>query len=136
MGLYTDLITKDEKKTTAQQQAKPVISSAPKTRTRKNTTSKHTSKQTSTHVRKQTSKHVTMRAYLEKLLTERASHSFTFRYPPDLLEELEDVVYEIKKKHRKRLPKNVVAVLALAYILKDYVENGDESVFYKILIGK
>ena len=147
MGLYTDLISDKQSAPAPQQQAQP----APPQKSQ----SQATVKQQSTHARKQARKlvskhkkvlarkqtstqasvHVTMRAYLDKILSERATHGFTFRYPPELLDQLEDLLYAVKKKHKTKLPKNAVAVMSLAYILKDYLENGDESVFHRVFIA-
>jgi hypothetical protein len=67
-------------------------------------------------------------------INEKATNSFAFRYPPEVLEKLEDVLHEIKKQHRRKLTKNVVAVAAMAFLLSDFEANGEESVLYQLLV--
>jgi hypothetical protein len=50
------------------------------------------------------------------------------------LDKLEDVLHGIKKQHRRKLTKNVVAVAALAFILSDFETYGEESMLYQLLI--
>ena len=144
MGTYTDLITNDEQSPMDPPKGETANAPAPKIKkmetTKKKLASKNAHMHANKHVVKQTSKRtslqVTMHAYIQQYLNEKATQGFTFRYPPQLLEELEDVIYEVRKKHRQKLPKNTIAVLALAFVMKDYVENGEDSILYRALLAQ
>jgi hypothetical protein len=83
------------------------------------------------------SKHASMHAYMQAsmhaVLSERATYTFAFRYPPELLEKLADVQHEIRKRHKKKLSKNAIAVAALVFLLTDFEIYGEESVLYQML---
>ena len=92
------------------------------------------SKQANIQTSKQASLQTSMQAYMQTTISEKATYAFTFRYPPELLDKLEDVLHGIKKQHRRKLTKNVVAVAALAFILSDFETYGEESMLYQLLI--
>ena len=105
-------------------------------------TNKQTSLQESMHVSKkanmqtslQTRKHASMQANVQAYLNEKVDDAATFRYPVDLLEKLEDVIHQIRKQHHRKVTKQAVAVAALAFLLTDFEEYGEESVLYQLLI--
>lgn len=144
MGTYTDLITNDKQPQVDPPKGETTKASAPKPKKTKSTKEKlarkhahmHANKHVAKQISKRTSLQVTMHTYIQQYLNEKATQGFTFRYPPQLLEELEDVIYEIRKKHHQKLPKNMIAVLALAFVMKDYVENGEDSILYRALLAQ
>jgi hypothetical protein len=77
-----------------------------------------------------------MYAYMHETLTKKASYSYAFRYPPELLEKLDEMLEKVKALYKLKLPKNPIAVLALAYFLWDFEEHQEESLFYKFLLKK
>ncbi len=78
--------------------------------------------------------HAHMHAYMQSVLAQRATWAFSFRYPPELLEKLETMLDQIKEKYKTKLAKNTVAVTAMAFLLKDFETNGEESILYKELV--
>ena len=92
--------------------------------------SMHARKHATMHTNIQTSMHANMQPYLSA----KATNSFAFRYPPDLLEKLADVLHQIRKQHHRKLTKNAIAVAALTFLLTDFEIYGEESVLYQLLI--
>ena len=92
--------------------------------------SMHARKHANMHATIQTSMHANMQPYLSA----KATNSFAFRYPPDLLEKLSDMVHQIRKQHHRKLTKNAIAVAALTFLLTDFEIYGEESVLYQLLI--
>ena len=92
----------------------------------------------SMHARKHANMHATiqasMLANMQPYLSEKATNTFAFRYPPDLLEKMADVLYQIRKQHHRKLTKNAIAVAALTFLLTDFEIYGEESVLYQLLI--
>lgn len=72
--------------------------------------------------------------YVTAFLQAKAINKTTLRYPPSLMGELEDVLYQIKKTHGVALSKNEVFVLALAHILWDFKHNASRSLLFQKLI--
>lgn len=72
--------------------------------------------------------------YVSAFLQAKAINKTTLRYPPSLMGELEDVLYQIKKTHGTALSKNEVFVLALAHILWDFKQNASRSLLFQKLI--
>lgn len=75
-----------------------------------------------------------MQTSMQAFLRERASYTVAFRYPPELVEKLEDTLHLIKKQHKAKLTKNSVAVAAMVFLLTDYELNGAKSMLYQLLI--
>ena len=92
--------------------------------------SMHARKHANMHATIQTSMHANMQPYLSA----KATNSFAFRYPPDLLEKLADVLHQIRKQHHRKLTKNAIAVAALTFLLTDFEIYGEESMLYQLLI--
>ncbi len=91
---------------------------------------KHASKRAS----KRANKHVNLHDQTLALLAEKATYGFTFRYPPELFDLLEDILHTIRKRHKVKLTKNAIAVAAIVFLLSDYDAFGEESVLYQLLI--
>ncbi len=104
---------------------------------------KHASKRASTHgekrvnkrENKRTSNHIDLHAQMLTLLEEKATNGYTFRYPPQLLEMLEDLLPAVRKRHQVKLTKNAIAVAAIVFLLSDYETFDAESVLYQLLIA-
>ena len=62
--------------------------------------------------------------------------STSYRYPSDLLEELENVIDHVRRKFKNKLKKNDILILALANLLIDYKKNEEKSVLHRVLIAK
>ena len=77
-----------------------------------------------------------MHAYVQSALNERAPYSYTFRYPPSVLERLDATLDHIQRRFRRKLHKNTLPVLALAFLLWDYEANDTESILYQELVLK
>lgn len=86
------------------------------------------------HASKQASIQASMHARMQPYLSEKATDTYAFRYPPALLEHLADALHVIRKQHRRKLTKNAIAVAALAFLLTDFDLYGEESVLYQLLI--
>ena len=80
--------------------------------------------------------HARMHAYMHSVLNQRATWSYSFRYPPELLEKLEEVLDQIKERYKTKLPKNQAGVAALAFLLRDFEINGEDSLLYKLLVKR
>ena len=96
--------------------------------------SKQASKQISKLASLQASKQTSLQGSMQAMLGEKAINAATFRYPAELLEDLEDTLHVIRKKHRRKLTKNEIAVAALLFLLSDFETYGQESVLYQLLI--
>ncbi|MCB9423174.1 MAG: hypothetical protein H6667_25475 [Ardenticatenaceae bacterium] len=100
---------------------------------------KHASKRASTHADKRENKRigkpVDLHDQMLALLAEKATNGYTFRYPPQLLEMLEDLLPAVRKRHQVKLTKNAIAVAAIVFLLSDYETFGEESVLYQLLIA-
>jgi hypothetical protein len=88
------------------------------------------------HASMHTNKHASMQPYMRAVLDEKATYSFAFRYPPDLLEKLEDVLHHVRKRHKVKLTKNSVAVTAMAFLLWDFETNAKKSILYRLLVKR
>ena len=76
----------------------------------------------------------TLSATLAGWLQEKPTLACTFRYPPDLVEAIEDMLHEVKKKYRVKLTKNTIGVTAIVCLLADYENAGDDSMLHRLLI--
>ncbi len=66
----------------------------------------------------------------------KATNAATFRFPPELLERLEEVEYNLRKEHKIRATKNALVVAALAYLLAEHEQQGRASILYQYLTGE
>ena len=72
----------------------------------------------------------------------KSTDTTSFRYPEDLIDQLDEVQYKTKTLIKKRLgkaaakkvTKNAILVTALGFILWDLIENGEKSILYKQLL--
>ena len=111
----------------------PVQSPNPKKKDiKKPTKPKEKKMRASVHARK----HVSMHAYMRAIIEDKATNSFAFRYPPDVLNKLEETIHQVWGKHKIKLTKNSIAVMAMAYLLWDFEENGKESILFKMLVKR
>lgn len=111
----------------------PVQSPTPKKKVAQKT---NKSKEKKVHASVHARKHVSMQAYMRAIIEDKATNSFTFRYPPEVLHKLEEIIHQVWGKHKIKLTKNSMAVTGLAYLLWDFEENGRESILYKLLVKK
>lgn len=66
----------------------------------------------------------------------KATNAATFRFPPELLEQLEEIEYGLRKTYKIKTTKNALVVAALALLLLEYEEKGTESALYQCLISE
>ncbi len=143
MGTYSKLV---QTSPAPDKQADPVSESNPKKTSSPNMQSAKKQERKSVHASMQANKHASKRAYkhaskhvdlhdqMLALLAEKATNGYTFRYPPQLLEMLEDLLPAIRKRHQVKLTKNAIAVAAIVFLLSDYETFSEESVLYQLLI--
>lgn len=95
-------------------------------------------------VRKNESKHERMResgpanfpVFLRPLLEMKAVRPLSFRYPHELIEQIEEIKYAIRKRHGKKVTKNAILITALAFILWDYEQHGKDSTLFKNIVAQ
>ena len=81
-------------------------------------------------------------AFIAKFLEMKSTDTTSFRYPEDLIDNLDEVQYKTKTLTKKRLgkgaakkvTKNAILVTALGFVLWDLIENGEKSILYKQLV--
>ncbi len=99
---------------------------------------------TSTHARTHARKQVDTQAQQEKrrnqietlyrqLQSKKHLSSYTFRYRPEELDELESVFTQIERDNPGKVSRNDIARLALNALLEDYRANGDTSTLAQVL---
>jgi hypothetical protein len=64
----------------------------------------------------------------------KATNAATFRFPPDLLEKLAEIEYQLHKSHKIKTTKNMIVVGALALLLYEFEGKATESNLYQFLI--
>lgn len=69
----------------------------------------------------------------KKLQTKQRLASFTFRFRPEELDELDRVAGELNRTAGQKTSKNDLVRLALLWLLADYQESGDASVLAQVL---
>jgi len=79
------------------------------------------------------SKQASLLAKMRDLGRLKATNAATFRFPPDLLEKLEEIEYRLRKDHKIKATKNIIVVGALAMLLCEFEENATESSLYQFL---
>lgn len=65
----------------------------------------------------------------------KATLPTTFRYPQELLEQLNDTLYDLRKRHKVKITKTDVVVGALNHLLADYAKRRSRSTLYRLFIG-
>lgn len=78
--------------------------------------------------------HDSTHEYLASFLEAKATNKTTLRYPPALMAEIDEVIYQIKRTHGVNLSKNSVFILALASVLYDFKHDASRSLLFKELI--
>ncbi len=99
-------------------------------------------KRTSGHVHKQTSGQADMSAgghvnwpdFWKQYLDDKGAAKETFRLPPELIDLIDNLPFQIKMTHQVKISKKSLVALALSYIVWDYEKNGKESLLFKHLI--
>ena len=71
---------------------------------------------------------------IAQALRMKATVHTTFRYPQDLLDSLEEVQYQLRRRYKKKITKNAILVAALAHFLWNFEASGKESGLFKGLI--
>ncbi len=95
----------------------------------------HANMQTNKHATAQVSNQANVQKRMRAFLHIKASDGFSFRYPPELLELLDDTLYHIRKTHKVKVTKNSVAVAALTYLLSEFEADGENSILYHWIIA-
>ncbi len=113
MGIYSDLAKKQPP--TPEPKLEKVEPNA----------SKLASKKTSKIASKQVIKQTTAGEFLKM----KPIQSGGFRYPPALLENIDDFVYQIKKEHKVKITKNSLAVLGISDLLEEYSKKGNPALY-------
>jgi hypothetical protein len=83
---------------------------------------------------KQTSGRLSLPDFLKLHLENKGAAKETFRLPPELIEVVDMLPFQIKMAHKVKTSKKSIVALALAYVIWDYEKNGEESLLYKNLI--
>ncbi len=91
-------------------------------------------KKSSFQERKQDFKKERFLDFLKPFLEMRSAGMVSFRYPLDLMDEMAEAQYQILKRYKVKLTKNAILVEALAFVLWDYEQNGEESLLYTYMI--
>jgi hypothetical protein len=68
----------------------------------------------------------------QKLRTKQHLSSYTFRFRPEELEQLDQLVAELNLTRSTKLSKNDLVRLALGWLLTDYEEYGPESLVVEV----
>jgi hypothetical protein len=72
--------------------------------------------------------------FLKPFLGMRSAGMVSFRYPQDLMDAMAEAQYQIRKRYKVKLTKNAILVAALAYMLWDFEQNGEESLLYTHMV--
>ena len=68
----------------------------------------------------------------QKLRSKQHLSSYTFRFRPEELEQLDQLVSELNQTRASKLSKNDLARLAVSWLLADYEERGRESLIVEV----
>jgi hypothetical protein len=94
------------------------------------------SKQASLQASNVASKQANLLAKMKEMGRLKATNAATFRFPPDLLEKLEEIEYQLRKEHKIKATKNIIVVGALAMLLYEFEDKATESNLYRYLMGE
>src|SRR5690606_16449962 len=87
----------------------------------------------SKNVRNLTSQNVRLLDFVASYLKLKNDTLIAFRYPQVVLDKLDELEFELKKKAGKRVPRTTVLVTAIASLLWDYQKNGDNSTLAQVV---
>ena len=87
----------------------------------------------SQNVRNLTSQNVRLLDFVSAYLELKNDTLIGFRYPQVILDQLDELAFELKKKSGKRVPRTTVLVTAIAFLLWDYQKNGDNSTLSQVI---
>lgn len=73
-----------------------------------------------------------LRRRLRDLLTREHPVHNSYRFTPDELDALRDVVYELEVKRGIKITKNDLVRLGLNWVMEDYRSNGKQSVVAQV----
>jgi hypothetical protein len=94
------------------------------------------SKQASLQASNIANKQASLLAKMKEMGRLKATNAATFRFPPDLLEKLEEIEYQLRKEHKIKATKNIIVVGALAMLLYEFEDKATESSLYQYLMGE
>jgi hypothetical protein len=80
------------------------------------------------------SKNARMQDFVAAFLAMKNTKNTNFRYPPELLEKIEDLEYEVKKRTGKKLKTTDILVCAVGYLIWDYEQHGADSIVERLLV--
>jgi hypothetical protein len=69
----------------------------------------------------------------QKLRSKQHLSSYTFRFRPEELEQLDQLVAELNQTRASKLSKNDLARLAVSWLLADYEERGQKSLIAEVV---
>ncbi|MBI1258518.1 MAG: hypothetical protein GC204_13705 [Chloroflexi bacterium] len=81
----------------------------------------------SQNARKPENQKTDLNEFLTSMLTVKTLAKTSYRYPQELLNKLADAEYELRRSKDKKIHMNTIVVFALAYLLWDYAERGEQS---------
>lgn len=67
------------------------------------------------------------------ILSKKHLSSFTFRFRPDELDELDEAAGKVNKSREQKVSKNDIVRLGLNWLLKDYKRNKGKSMLARVL---
>lgn len=73
---------------------------------------------------------------VKDFIDKKASYATSFRFPKELLDELEVELFQLKRTSSVKLSKTEFIVFGLAFVLADLKKNREHSLIYKYLIKK
>jgi hypothetical protein len=68
-----------------------------------------------------------LKEFLSSMMESKALTKTSYRYPQALLDKLADVEYALRRAKGKKIHMNTILVFALAYLLWEYDERGEDS---------
>ena len=80
------------------------------------------------------SRHMNWPDFWKQYLDDKGAAKETYRLPPELIDLIDNLPFQIKMTHRVKISKKALVALALSYLVWDYEKNGNESLLFKNLI--
>ena len=84
-------------------------------------------------VRNLTSQNVRLLDFVSIYLELKNETLMGFRYPQALLDKLDELEFDLKRKYGKRVPRTTILVTAIAFLLWDHKKNGDASTLAQVM---